>query len=183
MAKTTKPTAQRAFKSKKAYVQEDDPQELSFTRSWADYGNPNCLLNNPTCDKWRVERFIYTLYKWAARPDSLERQQFCNLYKIHPQTFDDWVRDYPDVAFAYKQAKLMIAANRRIGSITKELDGKWAHNDLYLYDPITKEVDKYQRDNKLAEMMATSGIVYGVPATQPKVQTEEEFKKEVNAII
>lgn len=168
MAKTTKPIQDNGLLSKKS-----TPYEML---------NPNSLDMNISNETWR-KRLTNTMLTWAELPDSRDVMRFCMEYKIRRERLYAWAASYPDVAEAFQDMKLMIAANRREGCMIKKLDYTTAYRGMHRLDSEEAQNDTYTSRLKTQELVAASNIIYGVPSTQPKVLTDEEFKEEVNAIV
>lgn len=163
--------------SKGKYLQcNNDPDELSNSRTWMDYMEPDSISNNPGKEDWR-KRVIYTMYKFASDKNSLDVMQFCMKYKIPWRTLHDWVNAYPDLENAYTEMKRMIACHRKIGSMHKKLDSGAAYKDMHLLDPDWHEkVNKYLAD--LRNIQALAATAFNIMLGKPEVKTEAMLKAE-----
>lgn len=147
-----------------------NPDLLSKPASWEH------LTVNPSDDVWR-KKLINTMYFWAEDPKSIEIQQFCIQYRIFYDTLQDWVPVYEDFAKAYRRFKLMIAANRRMGSVLREFDKDCVHRDMHIYDP------EYQESiNKEEESKAIPAINLTACLCKPKITSAEEMRKQYESI-
>lgn len=154
-----------------------DPRELSNSRTWVDFLDQETTEIYASKDEWR-ERLCYTMMKWSERPTSLEIQQFCTEYKIPYTTLREWLEKYPDIKKSYAAAKLTLACHRRVGSMTKKLDGTYAYRDMHMYDPEWHQVNKYHSDMKKdEEKQAHTFIISG---EKPRIISKQDMVDEGN---
>ena len=149
-----------------------DAMELSNSRSWMDFLSKETLSIYPGKDEWR-QRLIYTLLKWSEKKDSLEIMQFCIEYKIPYRTLKEWVEKYPEVKEAYDDVKLALACHRRIGSMTKKLDGAYAYKDMHIYDPEWHAINKYHSDMKKEEEKQSHTFI--ISDAKPRIVSKQEM--------
>lgn len=143
---------------------------LSKNRSWLDDGQ----MNTPTRPEWR-KRLIKTMYAWAEKQTSLEIMQFCIEYKLPRNRFYDWAARYPEIKDALNDMRLMISSNRKVGSMTKALDGNYAYRDMHMLDPDWHAINKYHADLKKEEEKAAHTFI--INTDKPKVVSKEEMKE------
>ncbi|MGB6528494.1 MAG: hypothetical protein WBF33_10340 [Candidatus Nitrosopolaris sp.] len=149
---------------------------LSKNHSWMDFIKKESLLANPGRTEWR-QRLIHSMLHWAQNDNALEIMQFCIEYKISYFTLKkEWVDKYKDIREAYDYVKMMIACNRRTGSMMKRLDGSYAYKDMHLYDPEWHAVNKYHNDMKVEQEKQAHTFI--INDSKPKVLSKEEMKGE-----
>jgi hypothetical protein len=162
------------MKKKKLINPNIDNQLLSENRTWAS-GSEDIPLENPTNQQWR-KRLISTMYHFAEDPENLEIMQFVAKYKIQRSKLYRWADTYPDVKSAFEDMKLLIAGNRRVGTMKKGLDGQFAYRDMHCYDPEWLEVNKYHADLKKDEERQSHTFI--IKSDKPVVISKEELNKE-----
>jgi len=167
MAKKEKPSPQ-------ALQYSGDAEELSNSRSWIDFLDKETLSIYPGKDSWR-KRLIHTMLTWAQDPTSLEVLQFCMKFKLPYGTLREWDSKYPDIHEAYTFMKLMIATHRRVGSMTKKLDGAYAYKDMHCYDPEWHAVNKYHSDMKKEEEKQAHTFI--INDAKPRIVSKEEMSE------
>lgn len=121
--------------------------ELSNSRTFMDFLDEEALQYFPGKDDWR-KRLCYTMLLWAEKSTSLDIVQFYIAYKIPKHTMWDWCVKYPDIAAAYKQMKYILGCNRRVGTMTKKLDGNFAYKDMHILDDEWDGINKYNASLK-----------------------------------
>ena len=168
------------MKKKESIKYIGDASELSNSRSWMDFLDKETLNIYPEKDAWR-QRLIYTLLKWSEKSDSLEILQFCMKYKIPYTTLKEWVGKYPEVKEAYNNMKLSLACHRRLGSMTKKLDGAYAYKDMHLYDPEWHAINKYHSDMKKDEEKQAHTFI--ISDLKPRIVSKEEMLIETEETI
>jgi hypothetical protein len=137
------------------------------------------LRNNPTSKAWR-ETLAEKILEFGMKDDTLEIMEFCFQNRILWKTLSDWRKKYPELQDAWDEAKLMIAARRRKGTIKKEYSGEYAYRDLHLYDPEWKEVNKYHAALKNQDFNLGNVLQYF--AQKPEVTGKEELAKQVGEV-
>ena len=158
-------------------ITKSELRELTVPNDWTAYLEPQSLMMNPGKDEWR-KRLTNTMLIWADQEKPLEIMEFCIKYRIPYSTLRDLVRQYPDIEKVYNEVKLMIACNRRVGSMRKQLDANSAYRDMHVLDPEWHFVNKYQADLKKDETHQSHTFVINME--KPHVTTQEELKIEVD---
>lgn len=138
--------------------------------------DPHSLERNIGNESWR-KRLINTLLTWASDESTVELTYFFRDYNILRDTMYDWMKKYPDVDEAYKMAKLLIAGNRRNGSIKKKFDHASSYRGIHRLDSEEKENDKYYAELKKTSGEGITGILC-IDTSKPKVQSRDELIKE-----
>jgi hypothetical protein len=149
-----------------------DVDKLSNFRTWMDFLDPETLSVYSGKDEWR-KKLIYTLMIWSEKKTSLEIMQFCMEYKIPYRTLKEWVDKYPEIKYAYDNAKLAIACHRRVGSMEKKLDGAYAYKDMHVYDPEWHAINKYHSDMKKEEEKQSHTFI--INDSKPRIVSKEEM--------
>lgn len=124
-------------------------EEKSFCtwRDYFDFEEQNALQRYPSKEDWR-KRLIVIMLKFADDPKSLEILQFCKKTKIPRRTLYKMAEDFEDFRKAFEDMKLSLAGNRRVGSMTKKLEGQYAYKDMHKLDPEWDGVNKYHAELK-----------------------------------
>jgi hypothetical protein len=156
-----------------------DDGELSKNRTVMEMMGDESLLNNPSRDEWR-ERLIKTMLNWGRSPDSLDIVQFCMQYQIPRASLYEWAQKYPKVGWALEQMKLNLGCNRRIGSMTRKLDGAYAYKDMHKHDPEWIEINKYNADLKRNEEQVPT--TFNIYTGKPPVKSAQDLKREIDEI-
>lgn len=170
-SKTAKPTRRRMTTSK----------EQNFRGGWQSALHPEAHHFYPGVSQLR-ERLIFTLHEWAQDPENIEIGQFTIKYQIPFQTMYEWIDTYPDVKQAWKQAKMMLASHRRVGSMKRKLDPKSCYRDMYKYDPSENEVDeRASRLRTASDDNQQGNVIIKVVDVRPEVITKEDMKEEQDA--
>lgn len=170
MVKKEKPAPKKAPRAALQY--KGETESLSNSRSWMDFLDKETLSLFPGKDSWR-KRLINTMLIWAEKSTSLEVMQFCIQFKIPYTTLREWDNKYPDIHDAYVFMKLMIATHRKVGSMTKKLDGTYAYKDMHMYDPEWHPINKYHSDMKKEEEKQAHTFI--ISDAKPRIVTKEEM--------
>lgn len=150
--------------ARKKTVQPNTPIEpLSRECTWLDYMSDEAFRFFPQNDHYR-QRLIFTMYQSLEEADKKGRppidvMQFCVRYKIPYETLLSWSKKYEDVGKAYRDYKLHLGANRRIGVMHNELKMEAVYKDQHHYDPQWDEVNKYHAALKNDEIKHEREIV------------------------
>ncbi len=128
---------------------------------WLEYLHDEAFRFFPAKEEWR-KRIIFSMYEFLESLDEKGRvpidvMQFCRRYKIPYDTLLYWAKKYADIGKAYADMKLFLAANRRLGTMHKELDKDAVYKDQHKYDPEWDAINKYHAALKNEEG-ATQGI-------------------------
>lgn len=143
--------------SKKRTNPNKTPETIAKNVSWMDLKKSEAYMNYPQKDDWR-NRFIYTLFQWGEREDSLFIEDFCLAYKIPRRYIYRWSNAYEDIKEALEDIKIFIGSRRRKGALLNKFNYGAAYRDMHLYDPDWgPQVDKYHADLKIEDEKKNAG--------------------------
>ncbi len=136
-------------------------KSISKDCGWMDYLQPDSFRFFPSKEEWR-KRIIFSMYEFLDELDEkgrvpIDTMQYCRRYKIPYNTLLFWAKKHDDIGKAYTDMKLFLAANRRLGTMHKELDKDAVYKDQHKYDPEWDAINKYHAALKNEEG-ATQGI-------------------------
>lgn len=151
---------------------------LSKTRSWMDFLDVSTLNAYPGRTEWR-KRLIFSMLEWAQAADALEIKRFCVDFKIPYTTLQKWRNKYEEIEEAYSFMKMIIALNRREGSMRKILDGGYAYKDMHWYDEEWHSINKYHADLKKEEEKQAHTFIINTdkPVVVSKAEMDELMKE------
>ena len=167
-----KPT--KSTRPPKKHPRSRKPEDVNH---WHAFLDPDSHRFYPGSDEIR-KRLIYTLLEWAKDPENIETGQFLAQHYIPHRTMYDWIDKYPDVKQAWKDARMMIASHRRVGSMKRKLDPKSCYRDLYRYDPSENEVDERQLRLHKNIDEDKGAVTINVYDKTPEVTTREDMLQE-----
>lgn len=172
------PPVEQKKRTKKTINHSTQPDLLSKLRDYESVLRPEgCLLNNESSKPWR-NKLALTLLYWADQPDSYEMLDFCFEYKIPRQTLYDWMKKFPEIDHAYKEAALRVGNRNIKGAKRKELDKDLVRLQIHTLDPQWVEINDYHAKLKNDEIPRPQVINVYQDTRAPK--TQEEVKQEVN---
>lgn len=143
---------------KKASKPITSTEELSKDCTYLDaLYNPSFIFF-PGKEEWR-KRIIFALRTWSKQEKSYVFQKFLDRYNIPKRTWLFWVKEHDDIAKAYEDAKIALAANRQDSGMNYEINWTAAVYDMHRLDPEWEEqVDNYKANKKKQETEANTSV-------------------------